>query len=248
MRTISFANHKGGVGKTTSVLNIGAGLAREGKRVLLIDLDPQTNLSQGLGVESSERTIYEALSGRCRLTPVEVSENLFLVPSSPDLSRVESEFITRIGGQVRLRKLLSEVEGFDVCLIDCPPSLGLLTTNAFSCSEDVIVPLTPQFFSVQGIVRLRETIEEVRDSLNQNLNLSGIILTLYNRQKVVHREIASTIEKMFGDILFGTRIRSSVAIEEAPHQGLDIFRYSPTSNGARDYQDIVQEFLRRFPM
>lgn len=248
MRTISFANHKGGVGKTTSVLNIGAGLARAGKRVLLIDLDPQTNLSQGLGITQSDRTIYESMSGRCRLSPVEVGENLFLVPSSPDLTRIEAEFITRIGGQVRLRKLLSEVEGFDVCLIDCPPSLGLLTTNGFSCSDDVVVPLTPQFFSVQGIVKLSQTIDEVRENLNPNLKLSGIILTLYNKQKIVHRDIAQTIEEMFGDILFRTRIRSSVAIEEAPHQGQDIFRYSPTSNGARDYQEVVDEFLLRFPM
>ena len=248
MRTISFANNKGGVGKTTSVLNIGAGLARSGKRVLLIDLDPQMNLSQGLGVRTSDRSVYDAMSGRCRLTPVQVSENLFLVPSSPDLTRVESEFITRIGGQVRLRKLLSEVEGFDVCLIDCPPSLGLLTTNSFSCSDDVIVPLTPQFFSVQGIVKLNETIEEVRETLNPNLKLSGILLTLFNRQKLVHRDIASSIEEMFGEVLFRTRIRSSVAIEEAPHQGLDIFRYSPNSNGAKDYQGVVEEFLNRFPM
>ena len=248
MRTISFANHKGGVGKTTSVLNIGAGLARAGKRVLLIDIDPQTNLSQGLGVPSSDRSIYEAMSGRCRLTPVEVSENLSLVPSSPDLTRVESEFITRIGGQVRLRKLLSEVEGFDVCLIDCPPSLGLLTTNSFSCSDDVIVPLTPQFFSVQGIVKLSQTIDEVRENLNPRLRLSGIILTLFNKQKIVHRDIAQTIGEMYGDILFETRVRSSVAIEEAPHQGLDIFRYDPKSNGATDYQGVVDEFLLRFPM
>ncbi len=248
MRTISFSNNKGGVGKTTSVLNIGAGLARAGKRVLLIDLDPQMNLSQGLGVPSSDRSIYEAMSGKCRLTPVEVSENLFIVPSSPDLSRIESEFITRIGGQVRLRKLLSDVEGFDVCLIDCPPSLGLLTTNSFSCSDDVIIPLTPQFFSVQGIVKLSQTIDEVRETLNPNLKLSGILLTLFNKQKIVHRDIAQTIENMFGDLLFRTRIRSSVAIEEAPHQGLDIFRYDPKSNGATDYQEVVDEFLLRFPM
>ena len=248
MRTISFSNNKGGVGKTTSVLNIGAGLARAGKRVLLIDLDPQMNLSQGLGVPSSDRSIYEAMSGRCRLTPVEVCENLFLVPSSPDLMRIESEFITRIGGQVRLRKLLSEVEGFDVCLIDCPPSLGLLTTNSFSCSDDVIIPLTPQFFSVQGIVKLSQTIDEVRENLNPNLKLSGIILTLYNKQKIVHRDIAQTIEEMFGDILFRTRIRSSVAIEEAPYQGLDVFRYDPRSNGAKDYGTLCQEFLDRYKM
>ena len=248
MRTISIANHKGGVGKTTSVLSLGAGLARAGKRVLLIDLDPQMNLSQGLGVLTSERTIYDALSGRCRLTPVEVSDGLFLVPSSYDLKNIESEFLTRIGGQVRLRKLLSEVEGFDVCLIDCPPSLGILTTNAFSASDDVVVPMTPEYFSVQGIVKLRQAVDEVRENLNPSLKLSGIVLTLFNRQKIVHRDIAQTIEEMFGDIVFRTRIRSSVAIEEAPYQGQDIFRYAPTSNGAKDYGDLCREFLERFEM
>lgn len=246
MRIISIANHKGGVGKTTAVLSIGAGLARAGKRVLLIDLDPQANLSQGLGVHSPDRTIYDSLSGKCRLSPVEVSENLFLVPSSYDLTRIESEFITRIGGQVRLRKLLSDVEGFDVCLIDCPPSLGLLTTNAFSASDDVVVPLTPEYFSVQGIVKLRQAIGEVQENLNPDLRLSGIIINLYNKQKIVHRDIVSTIEEMFGDIVFRTRIRSSVGIEEAPYQGQDIFRYDPKSNGAKDYGSLVQEFLERF--
>lgn len=248
MRIISVANHKGGVGKTTSVLNLGAGLARAGKRVLLIDLDPQMNLSQGLGIQSSDRSIYEALSGKCRLSPVEVSEGLFVVPSSYDLRRVESEFLTRIGGQVRLRKLLSEVSGFDVCLIDCPPSLGILTTNGFSASSDVIVPLTPEYYSVQGIVKLRQAVEEVRENLNPDLSLSGILITLYNKQKIVHRDIVSTIEDQFGDIVFRTRIRSSVAIEEAPYQGQDVFRYAPNSNGARDYGSLCQEVLERFPM
>lgn len=237
--------HKGGVGKTTTSLNLGAGLARSGKRVLLIDLDPQMNLSQGLGVQSSDRSIYEAMSGKCRLTPVEISDNLFLVPSSHELRRIESEFITRIGGQVRLRKLLSEVEGFDYVFIDCPPSLGLLTTNSFSASDEVIVPLTPEYYSVQGIVDLQQAVEEVRETLNPNLRLSGILITLYNKQKIVHRDIVQTIEDSFGDIVFRTRIRSSVAIEEAPYQGLDVFRYAPDSNGAKDYEDLAQEFLSR---
>ena len=246
MRIISIANHKGGVGKTTAVLSIGAGLSRQGKRVLLIDLDPQMNLSQGLGVHSSDRSIYEALSGKCRLSPVEISENLFLVPSSYELRRLESEFLTRIGGQVRLSRLLSDVSGFDFVLIDCPPSLGILTTNAFSASSDVIVPLTPEFFSVQGIVQLRQAVEEVQENLNPDLRLSGIIINLYNKQKIVHRDIVSTIEEMFGDIVFRTRIRSSVAIEEAPYQSQDIFRYDPKSNGAKDYGSLVQEVLERF--
>lgn len=248
MKIYSICNHKGGVGKTTTTLCLGAGLARMGKRVLLIDLDPQTNLSQGLGIQESESSIYEAMSGKCKLRPVEVVENLSLIPSSHDLRRIESEFITRIGGQVRLKKLLSEVEGFDVVLIDCPPSLGLLTTNALSASDGVLVPMTPEYYSVQGIVELNSAITEVRENLNPNLGISGILITLYNRQKIVHRDIVSTIEGMFGDIVFKTRIRSSVAIEEAPYQGQDIFRYDPSSNGAKDYQSVCEEFVSRFLM
>ncbi len=245
MKVISIANHKGGVGKTTTTLSLGAGLARQGKRVLLIDLDPQRNLSQGLGVQESDSTIYEALSGKSKPRPVRVSDNLCLIPSSHDLRKIESEFITRIGGQVRLRKVLSDVQGFDYVLIDCPPSLGLLTTNSFSASQEVIVPLTPEYYSVQGMVDLKEAIEEVGDTLNPNLRLSGILITLYNKQKIVHRDVASTIVGMFGEIVFRTRIRSSVAIEEAPYQGQDIFRYAPDSNGAKDYQEVVNEFLER---
>jgi len=248
MRIISFTNHKGGVSKTTSTLNIGAGLARMGKRVLLIDLDPQMNLSQGLGIQTSDRSVYEAMSGKCRLTPVSITDNLSLIPSSHDLRRIESEFITRIGGQVRLRKLLSEVEGFDVVLIDCPPSLGLLTTNALSASTDVVIPMNPEFYSVQGIVDLRQVIEEIRDNINGDLTLSGIIISQYNKQKIVHRDICQTIEGMFGDIVFRTRIRNSVSLEEAPYQGQDVFRYAPTSIGAKDYQSISEEFVQRFLM
>lgn len=246
MKIISVANHKGGVGKTTSVLNLGAGLSRLGQRVLLIDLDPQRNLSQGLGFKDSDRTIYEALSGKSRFTPVEVSENLSVVPSSYRLKDIESEFVSRIGGQVRLRKLLSGVSGFDFVLIDCPPSLGLLTINSFTASQEVLVPMTPEFYSVQGVVNLREAIDEVRETLNPDLRLSGILINLFNKQKIVHRDIVSTIEEMFGDIVFKTRIRSSVGIEEAPYQGLDIFRYDPKSNGAKDYGSLCREFLDRY--
>lgn len=246
MKIISVANHKGGVGKTTSVLNIGAGLAMSGRRVLLIDLDPQKNLSQGLGVLNSDRSIYETLSGKCRLSPVEITRNLSLVPSSFKLKDLESEFINRIGGQVRLRKVLSDLEGFDIVLIDCPPSLGLLTINSFATSQEVLVPLTPEYYSVQGIVNLQKAVEEVQESLNPDLKLSGILITLFNRQKIVHRDIVSTIESSFGEIVFKTKIRSSVAIEEAPYQGLDIFRYSPNSNGAKDYRSVCQEFIDRY--
>lgn len=245
MKIISVINSKGGVGKTTTTLNLGGGLAKMEKRVLLIDLDPQSNLSQGLGIRSSDRSIYEVLTGKCKLTPSEVSENLFLVPSSQRLVNLESEFINRIGGQVRLRKVLSEIQGFDYIIIDCPPSLGLLTINSLTASQEVIIPLTPEYYSVQGIVQLKNTISEVQESLNPSLKIGGILITLFNKQKIVQRDIVSTIEGTFGDLVFKTRIRNSVSLEEAPYQGQDIFRYAPRSIGAEDYGELCREFLLR---
>ena len=248
MKTICILNHKGGVGKTTTTLNISGGLSLRGKRVLMIDLDPQMNLSQSLGIKDPQRDIYGTLTGRYRLSPVEVAENLSIVPSSKELRNIESEFSSKIGGQVRLRKILSEVQGYDYCFIDCPPSLGLLSINAMTSSQEIIVPLTPEFYSVQGVISLNETIEEVKENLNPNLRLTGIIITLYNKQKVVHREFADVIQESFGEIVYPTRVRSSVAIEESPTQCQDVFRYNPESIGAKDYSEIIDEFLRRQEM
>lgn len=246
MKTIAIANHKGGIGKTTTTLNLGAGLSMMGKRVLLIDMDPQMNLSQGLGIYEADKTIHEALSGKCKLTPHKITDTLSIVPSTTNLRNLETEFISRIGGQVRLKKVLSDVEGYDYIFIDCPPSLGLLTTNALTATDEVIIPITPEFYSVQGIVNLTQIIEEVRETLNPNIQLTGIIINLYNKQKVLHRDVCKTIEQQFGGIVYETKIRSSVAIEEAPYQGMDVFRYDKASNGAEDYGKLCREFLSRY--
>lgn len=248
MKTICIYNHKGGVGKTTTTLNLGGGLSLRGKRVLMIDLDPQMNLTQSLRIREAQRDIYGSFTGRYKLSPVEVSENLFLVPSSRELRNIETEFSNRIGGQVRLRKILSEVGDFDYCLIDCPPSLSLLSINAMTASSEIIVPLTPEFYSIQGMISLTEAIEEVRENLNGELRLSGIVINLFNKQKIVHRDFAEAIQESFGEIVYPTKIRNSVAIEESPTQGKDVFRYDPESIGAKDYSEIVDEFLRRQEM
>lgn len=248
MKTICIHNNKGGVGKTTSVLNIGGGLSLRGYKVLMIDLDPQMNLTQSTGVNDPQRDIYGTMTGRYKLSPVQVAENLFLVPSSKEMNHIETEFSNRIGGQVRLRKILSEVEGFDYCLIDCPPSVGLLSINAMTASQEIIIPITPEYYSVQGILSLTKIIEEVKDNLNPDLELTGILITLYNKQKIVQRDFAEAIQERFGDIVYPTRIRSSVAVEESPTQGQDIFRYAPQSNGAKDYSEVIDEFLRREEM
>ena len=248
MRTICFANHKGGVGKTTSVSCIGSGLALKGFKTLLIDLDSQANLTQGLGVKS-DRNIYGVLIGRYRITPVPVTENLFVVPASTELRSLELDLNNRSDKELRLKQALSSMdETFDFVLIDLPPSLGLLTTNGFVSADEVIVPMTPQYYAVQGIVTLTEAIAEIRGRRNPNLTLSGILINLYNRQKNVHRDIVHAIEQRFGDKVFETKIRQNVSIEESSMTGTDLFRYAPDSNGAKDYMSVVEEILKREKM
>lgn len=248
MKTICFANHKGGVGKTTSVSCIGAGLALKGYRTLLIDFDSQGNLSQGLGVRS-ERDIYGVMIGRYKISPVQVVENLFVVPASPQLRNLELDLNNRADKDLRLKQALSSMpDRFDFVLIDLPPALGLLTTNGFCSADEVIVPMTPQYYAVQGIVTLTEAISDIRRTKNPNLILSGILVNMFNKQKNVHREIVQAIEKTFGDKVFETKIRLNVSIEESSMSGQNLFRYAPESIGAKDYLSVVEEILKREKM
>lgn len=243
MRVISIANHKGGVGKTTSVVSIGAGLAEAGRRVLLIDLDPQANLTQTLGV-NSDLTIYRSMREGIPLSPVEVTTGLSVVPSEFDLSGVEVEIGQRKDRNRILRSLIVPLtDRYDYILIDTPPSLGLLSINALTASTEVYIPLDPSPLALNGTAKLTGAIAEVRQSLNPDLRISGVIITKYDNRQTIQREIADTISQAFGDRVFKTRIRNNVALLETPTAGVDIFRYSPRSNGAKDYRDLCQEIL-----
>jgi chromosome partitioning protein len=245
-KVISISNHKGGVGKTTSAINLGAGLSRLGKRVLLIDLDPQANLSQSLGLVDQERTIYGALRGEYKLQPIEVIAGLDLIPSTLDLSGAEIEMSGEAGREYILKELVDPIRGsYDYVLIDSPPSLGLLTINAFTASDRVFIPLQAQYLALQGLTKLLEVIDKITKRLNKELRVGGVFITQYDGRKVLNRDVVATIGAHFQDQLFKTMVRDNIALAEAPSQGLDIFRYNPKSYGAEDYLSLSQEVINR---
>ncbi|MFN3555471.1 MAG: ParA family protein [Bacteroidales bacterium] len=245
-KVIAISNHKGGVGKTTSAINIGAGLARKGKKVLLIDTDPQANLSQSLGINEHNPNLYSALKGLTPLDPLRIQKNLFLVPAIGELGGAELELSAEAGREFILRELIEPVKpNFDYILIDCPPSLGLLTINAFTASDEIFIPMQAQYLALQGIGKLLGLVEKIQKRLNPNLKISGIFITQFDRRKVLNRYVMDTLESHFSDKVFKTRIRNNVALAEAPNAGCDIFTYQETSNGAFDYQQLVKEILKR---
>ena len=244
---ISISNHKGGVGKTTSVINIGAGLRELGKKVLLIDLDPQANLSQSLGITEPTRTIYGSLKGEYKLEPLEILDNLDLIPSTLDLSGAELELVGEAGREYILKELLEPLRAsYDYILIDCAPSLGLLTINSFTASNIILIPLQAQYLALQGLTKLMEVIEKIKKRLNKDLELGGVFITQYDNRKILNRNVVEAIENHFKEDLFTTRIRDNVALAEAPANGLDIFRYNPKSYGALDYLELSKEILSKY--
>jgi chromosome partitioning protein len=243
-KVISISNHKGGVGKTTSTINIGAGLVLLGKKVLLIDLDPQANLSQSLGVINQERTIYGALRGEYKLEPIQVINGLDIVPSTLDLSGAEIELSGEAGREYILRELIEPLRAsYDYVLIDSPPSLGLLTINGFTASDVVFIPLQAEYLALQGLAKLMEVIDKINKRLNKQLRVGGVFITQYDSRKVLNRDVVTTIEAHFKDQVFNTKIRDNVALAEAPAQGLDIFRYNSKSSGAEDYLSLCKEII-----
>ncbi len=243
---ISLLNHKGGVGKTTSAINIGAGLVELGKRALLVDLDPQANLTLSLGIPRQPSTIYEAIRGEADLEPYTVKEGLDVITSTLDLSGAEMELINEAGREFILRELFDTViEEYDYIIIDCPPSLGLLTLNALTCSRYVFIPLQTEFLALQGLVKIKQVIDKVRFRLNKKLEIGGVIATMYDQRKVLNRNVAESIHKYFGKKVFNTYIRDNVALAEAPTERKDIFDYNRRSNGAADYLSLCKEIVER---
>lgn len=243
---ISLLNHKGGVGKTTSAINIGAGLVELGQRVLLVDLDPQANLSLSLGIGRQAVTIYESLMGESDLVPVKHRERLDVITSSLDLSSAEMELVNEAGREFILRELFAGVDDdYDFIIIDCPPSLGLLTLNALTSSQQIIIPLQTEFLAMQGLAKIKQVIQKVKLRLNKELHISGVLATMYDSRKVLNRDVVETIKKYFGPLLFETFIRDNVALAEAPAQRQDIFGYAGNSMGAKDYLNVCKEILDR---
>jgi len=243
-RVISVSNHKGGVGKTTSVVNIGAGLANYGRKVLLIDLDPQANLTISYGLAESDNHIYEAHSNGNGLNPVSVRENIDVIPASSNLAVAETELHDGEENENPISKLIKPIkDNYDYIIIDCPPSLGLLTLSAFAASDEVIIPIQPHFLAVKGLAKIIEVVNNIKATINKKVEISAVFVTMYDKRRILHKDVLDTIIMYFDDRVFNTKIRSNIALAEAPAMGQDIFEYDKHSNGAFDYGRIVNEVI-----
>lgn len=250
MKTIALINQKGGVGKTTTTINLGAGLAELGHDVLLIDLDPQAHLTYALGLPAHEldATVYELLKEETPLDEVivERAKNLRIIPSSLNLSGAEMALSSVAGREFLLKEALEPLtHGPGYILIDCPPSLGLLTINALTAASEVYIPVQTEFLALQGMSSLIQTVEVIQRRLNKELSLGGIIATRYDNRKTLNREVVAKIREYFGDKLFRTVIRDNVSLAEAPGHGQTIFEYRARSNGAKDFRAVCAEMVER---
>jgi chromosome partitioning protein len=248
-KIFAIANQKGGVGKTTTAINLGAGLGALERRVLLVDSDPQGNATRGLGVAVPTFHLYHALSGEGPISQAIVASgfpNLDLVPSQRDLVGVEVEFVGESGWEGRLKEALSHVvDRYDTILVDCPPSLGHLTVNALTAAQGVLVPLQCEYFALDGVSELLATVERIRGSLNADLVIAGILLTMYDDRTNLSRDVAEEIRRHFSDKVYDTIVPRNVRLAEAPSHGLPIFQYDIKSRGAEAYLALAREFLRR---
>lgn len=259
MRSIAVMNQKGGVGKTTSAVNLAAALADAGKRVCVIDLDPQAHASLHLGVSlrDGQPSVYDVLTGDAMFPGVrqQIDKNLWLLPAHLDLAAAEVELASEVGREVILRdKLLQDDMAFDYVITDCPPSLGVLTINALTMVHEVFLPLQPHFLALHGLSKLLKTIEIVAKRLNRNLRLSGVLFCMYDSGTRLAAEVTSDVTAFFqGDQASGiassarafeTRIRRNIRLAEAPSFGQSIFQYAPNSPGADDYRHLAAEVLK----
>jgi chromosome partitioning protein len=245
-RVISFANQKGGVAKTTTTLNLGVALAEQDLKVLLVDLDPQGNLtmSQGLNPDTIERSMFDVLVHRLPIQEVIHHPEVDLAVSSIDLAGAELALSSMIGRERALEKALAPVkENYDYVLIDTPPSLGLLTINALVASNGVIVPVQCEYLSLRGLVQLENTLSMIRENLNPEVGIEGILPTMYDTRTLHSREAVEILQENFGDLVFETKIRKTVRYAEAPVKGSSVLKYDPSGNAAQAYRELAKEVL-----
>lgn len=245
-KIITIANHKGGVGKTTSTASIGDALAILGKRVLLIDLDAQQNLTLTLTQnEEPETSVYDTLVKDAPLPIVHVRENLDIVPASLELARAEIDMATKIAREGILKSALEEyADKYDYIIIDCPPSLGIVTTNALVASDRLYIPLTAEALPMKGLAMLDDVVSEVRRRVNPALELGGVFFTRFNNRNL-NKEVVKMIESRYADKVFKTKIRENITLAEMPLSGQSIFEYDAKSNGAVDYMALTEEIVAR---
>jgi len=250
-KIFSLANQKGGVGKTTTAINLSAALAKEGKRVLLVDADPQANASSGLGVEirDLDKTIYECLINQ--IDPHEAViktsvKNLSIIPSHIDLVGAEIEMLNLERREHLLKQVLEKVKDeYDYILIDCSPSLGLITVNSLTASDAVVIPVQCEFFALEGIAKLLSTIKIIKQNLNPDLQIEGFLLTMYDNRLRLSAQVYEEVKRHFGDLVFDTVIPRNVRLSEAPSHGLSVLDYDAASKGSKCYVNLAKEILKR---
>jgi len=243
---LAFANQKGGVAKTTTTLNLGVALAERELKVLLVDLDPQGNLtmSQGLNPDTIERSMFDVLVHRLPIQEVVHHTEVDLAVSSIDLAGAELALSSMIGRERALEKALAPVrESYDFVLVDTPPSLGLLTINALVASNGVIVPVQCEYLSLRGLVQLENTLSMIRENLNPDVGIEGILPTMYDKRTLHSREAVEILQENFGDLVFDTKIRKTVRYAEAPVKGTSVLKYDPSGNAAQAYRQLAKEVL-----
>jgi chromosome partitioning protein len=253
MKIVAIANQKGGVGKTTTAVNLGAALAEIGHRILIIDLDPQANATSSFGLQAVEQTsLYEPLLGGASITerifPTE-REGLFIVPSDLDLAGAEVEIARMQNHLTRLAETLQPLhadETFDFVLLDCPPSLGILMTNALAAADELLTPIQCEYFALEGLVKIVRLIEQVRDSgANKRLELGGIVMTMFDARTNLSEQVVAEVRQHFGERVYQTVIPRSVRLSEAPSFGKSILEYAPSGAAAEAYRALAREFIQR---
>ena len=248
-KVISVANQKGGVGKTTTTVNLGTILAQKGKKVLLIDADPQGNATSGLGVEKEvEYSTYNVLVDEVGILDAikdTIIKNFKICPSNMNLAGAEVELVSMMSREQRLKEKLEEVRNkFDYILIDCPPSLGLITLNSFTASDSVLIPVQCEYFALEGLGQLLNTVNLVKKHLNKNIQIEGALLTMYDIRTNLSNQVVKEVKKYFDDKVFKTVIPRNVRLSEAPSYGMPITEYDPRSKGAKSYIKFAREFLK----
>ena len=246
MTTIAFCNHKGGVGKTTSTASVGVAMARQGKRVLLVDLDGQANLTSIFLQEEAEESIYDSLVEKAPLYLVHIEDNLDLVPSNLNMSAAEAKMtMIMVQREMRLANLLaSQKANYDYILIDCPPSLGIVTINAFFAADEIYVPVAAEILPLKGMMMIENVLEDLREA-KPEIKISGVFVTRFDSRKNINKSVEEAVRAQYEEVVFQTHIRDHVSLSEAPGSGSSIFDYDSKGRGAQDYLALTQEILER---